>query len=150
MRRFNPDDVEIRDVVSVDEGGKRRFTLKAGAFTGFREGGCSIGRKRILHKAALSMADFLHPKYRAIGLVKVSRIRKFKHLGADGYIGFPFNVEADAYPDDQPFERWQVAHAVLTLNQGYTTPAARKTAVGTLARTVFKVPQPYFLGAEHV
>ena len=143
MRRFNPDAADVRDIVSVDEGGKRRFTLKAGAFMGILEGGCSIGRKRILEKAAIPISDFLQPRYQAIGRVKVSRIRKFKHANFEGATANPFNVEADAYPDDQPFRRWQVAHALLTLNQGFTTPAVRKTALGALARTVFKVPQPY-------
>jgi hypothetical protein len=145
VRRFNPDTVDIRDVVSVDEGGRRRMTLKAGAFSGFSDGGCSLGRKRILDKAGILISEFLRPKHRAIGRAKVSRIRKFRHPDEHGLSDFPFRVEADAYPDDEPFERWQVAHALLHLNSGFTTNPARKTALGVLARTVFKVPLPYAL-----
>ncbi|MEW2014342.1 MULTISPECIES: hypothetical protein [Microbacterium] len=137
LRRFNPDNEDIRDVVSVDEGGVTRYRLKSGALTGFSDDGCSVGRDQILREAELDRAVMLHPKHRKLAEAAVDAIRDLVHPDSAGEERQPFDVAPDAYPASDPNpQRWQVAHALITLAEGYTR-SARTTAVGTLARTVF-------------
>lgn len=137
LRRFDPDNEDIRDVVSVDEGGVPRYRLKTGALSGFSADGCSVGRDQILREAELDRDQMLHPKYRKLAEANVDAIRAFKHPDSAGVERSPFDVAPDPYPPNDPFpQRWQVAHALITLAEGYGR-SARKTAVGTLARTVF-------------
>lgn len=137
LRRFNPDNEDIRDVLSVDEGGVARYRLKAGALTGFSSDGCSVGRDQILQHASLDRASMLHPRHRKLAEASVDAIRSFAHPDRNGVERAPFEVVPDAYPSEASDpQRWQVAHALITLAPEYTK-ASRTTAVGTLARTVF-------------
>jgi hypothetical protein len=136
LRRFNPDSEDMRDVMSIDEGGVPRYRLKTGALTGFSEDGCSVGRDQILVEADLDRAEMLHPRHRKLAEAAVDAIRGFVHPDSQDNSRHPFDVVPDAYPPSDAPARWQVAHALITLADGYGK-SARTTAVGALARTVF-------------
>ncbi len=136
LRRFDPDNVEVRELHTIDEGSVPRIRLRGGALTGFSSDGCSTARPRVLDLAGISYPEVLEPKHRRFAEAMVSSIRDFEFKRNDGQTIRPFDVAPDAYPpnENQP-KRWMVAHALVTIIE--LTKLEKRVAVGALTRLVF-------------
>lgn len=147
LRRFDPDNSNVRDFVTRDEGSAPRLRLKGGALTGFSSDGCSTARDQVLSEAQIARREVLEPKYRRIAEASVDAIRSFQLVRDSGDTVTPFEVVPDPYPDDEPSpKKWMVAHALITIVP--LTKAEKTTAVGALARTVFNPLDPETLAGD--
>lgn len=137
LRRFNPDNPEHRDSITIDEGRVPRVRLKPGALTGFSQDGCSTIRHDVLVEAQIPREELLEPpKYTRLAEASVSAIREFSFVDSTGSTTEPFTVHPDAYPDQPNPKRHDVAHALIR-RAALPTRSDRSMAVGALARLVF-------------
>ena len=137
LRRFDPDNPEVRDAYTVDEGSSPRYRLRGGALTGFSIDGCSVSRDRILVAAGISRDEVLRlPKFRKLAEASVAAVRECSIPDHAGNELRPFEVLADSYPMADPSpQRDLVAHALIRLDA--PTKKFRTIAVGKLSRFVF-------------
>jgi hypothetical protein len=136
LRRFNPNNPQEADQVTIDEGAVPRIRLRPSALTGFSDDGCSVSRDAILSHVGIPRSELaVPPKYTHIAEASVAAIRGFEHETSGGETLRPFEVVPDPYPDLDSPSRTDVAHALISI--AMLTRADRKIAVGRLARTIF-------------